>query len=111
MTLTFLALGATPAAAQESIQYASISGRVADATGAVILGAKVKARQIDTNISSALLTDKEGRFRFPYLRVGEYEIGIQQAGFANATRSVTLSLGSAFELPVVLAVASPETNV
>jgi superoxide dismutase len=39
MTLTLLALGAITAAAQESIQYASISGRVADATGAVIQGA------------------------------------------------------------------------
>ena len=109
--VTFVALGVLTAAAQESIQYASISGRVADATGAVIQNAKVSARQIDTNISSALLTDKEGRFRFPYLKVGEYEVRVQQVGFANVARSVTLSLGSAYELPVVLAVASAETNV
>ena len=109
--LTLLALGVLVASAQESIQYASISGRVADATGAVIQNAKVTARQIDTNISSGLLTDKDGRFRFPYLRVGEYEVKIQQAGFATAARSVTLSLGSAYELPIVLAVASAETNV
>ena len=74
------------ASAQESIQYASISGRVADATGAVIEGAKVTARQIDTNITSALLTDKEGRFRFPYLQVGDYEVRVQQPGFAEARR-------------------------
>ena len=110
-TFTFLALGAITAAAQESIQYGSIGGRVADATGAVIQNAKVSARQVDTNITSTLLTDKEGRFRFPYLRVGEYEIRIQRVGFAETGRFVTVGLGSAYELPIVLAVASPETNV
>ena len=106
-----MALIVVTAGAQESIQYASIGGRVADTTGAVIQGAKISARQIDTNITGALFTDKEGRFRFPYLRVGRYEIRVQQVGFANVTRSVTLSLGSAFELPVVLDVASSGTNV
>ena len=110
-TFTFLALGAITAAAQEAIQYGSIGGRVADATGAVIQSAKVSARQVDTNITSTLLTDKEGRFRFPYLRVGEYEIGFQRVGFAETGRFVTVGLGSAYELPIVLAVASPETNV
>ena len=110
-TFTFLALGAITAAAQESIQYGSISGRVADATGAVIQGAKVSARQIDTNIANALLTDKEGRFRFPYLSVGEYEIRIQQAGFADAFRSVTVGVGAAYDLPVVLGVASSESKL
>ena len=33
---TFLALGAIAAAAQESINYASIGGRVTDASGAVV---------------------------------------------------------------------------
>ena len=110
-TLTFLALAVVTAAAQESIQYGSISGRIADATGAVIEGAKVSARQIDTNITSTLLSDKEGRFRLPYLKVGQYEVRIQKVGFAEVTRSVTLSLGSAYEFPVELAVASAETNV
>jgi len=110
-TFTFLALGAIAAAAQESIQYGSISGRVEDGTGAVIQGAKVSARQIDTNIGSALVTDKEGRFRFPYLSVGEYEIRIQQAGFADAVRSVTVGVGAAYDLPVVLGVASSQSKV
>ena len=78
----FLALGVLCAAAQESIQYGSISGRVEDASGAVVQGAKITSRQKDTNISSTLLTDKEGRFRFPYLSVGEYEISVQHPGFA-----------------------------
>jgi len=109
--LTTIALGAQLAAAQESIHYGSISGRVTDASGAVVDTAKVTARQLETNITSSLLTDKEGRFRFPYLRVGRYDVEIQKEGFATWTQPAELTLGSAYEVPVVLAVSSSETKV
>ncbi len=111
MKFILLALGLITATAQESIQYGSIGGRVTDATGAVIQGAVVRARQIDTNVSSALLTDKEGRFRFPYLRAGTYEVRIQQPGFAEAVRPITVSPGSAYEIPFALTVASSQSGV
>jgi hypothetical protein len=97
--------------AQESVNSASISGRVTDASGAVVEGAQVTARQADTNLTSTANTDREGRFRFPYLRIGQYEIKVHHQGFADYARSLTLTVGSAFELPVSLAVASTETNV
>jgi hypothetical protein len=102
---------ATVAFAQEGVNSASVSGRVTDATGAVIEGAQVTARQIDTNLVNVTETDREGRFRFPYLRVGRHEIKIHRQGFADATRSLTLTIGAAFELPVSLAVESAETSV
>jgi hypothetical protein len=97
--------------AQESMNNASVSGRVTDQTGGVVDGALVTARQTDTNLTSTLLTDRDGRFRFPYLKIGPYEIKVQKQGFAVAARSVTLTVGSAFELPVSLVVASSDTNV
>ena len=106
------ALAAMPTAfAQETINYASISGRVTDPSGAVVQGAQVTARQTETNLSSSAATDRDGRFRFPYLKVGPYEIKAHQQGFAEATRAVTLTLGSAFELPIALTVQSTQTNV
>lgn len=111
VNVTFLLLGVSSAAAQESIQYGSISGRVEDASGAVVQNAKVTSRQKDTNITSTLLTDKDGRFRFPYLSVGEYEITVQDPGFSTATRTVNVGLGSAFELPIALSVAASSSQV
>jgi hypothetical protein len=93
------------------VNYGSIRGRVVDASGAVIEGAQVIARETETNISSSVITDREGRFRFPYLKVGRYEVKVQREGFADVVRFLTLTVGSAFELPVSLAVASLETNV
>lgn len=111
-SLVLCAIFAAQAAfAQESMNYASVSGRITDASGAVIEGAQVTARQTDTNLTSSAYSDREGRFRFPYLRVGQYEIKIHHQGFTDLTRSLTLTVGSAFELPVSLTVASTETNI
>ena len=102
---------ARPAAAQETVNFGSVGGRVADEQGAVVPGARVVARQIETNQSSDAIADAAGRFRFPYLRVGRYEIVVRQAGFADAIRPVTVTIGSAFELPITLRVAGVETTV
>ena len=47
-------LAAVPAAAvaQETVNYASVSGRVIDPQGAVVPGAVVTARQTDTNLAA-----------------------------------------------------------
>ncbi len=99
------------ASAQESINYASVSGRVTDPTGAVIEGAGVTARQVDTNLASHARTDREGRFRLPYLKPGQYEITVRQQGFADVVRPVTLTVGAAFELPISLSEGLKQTNV
>jgi hypothetical protein len=90
------------AVAQETVNFASISGRVTDPQGAVIRGAIVTARHTETNVTATATTDDEGRFRFPYLRIGPYEITARQTGFADTTRALTLSLGAAYELPLSL---------
>src|SRR5262249_18829499 len=106
-------LAAVPAGAvaQETVSQASISGRVVDPQAAVVPGALVTARNTDTNLSAETVTDRAGRFRFPYLRVGPYEMTVRLAGFADVTRMMTLTVGSAFEVPVMLAVAGVTTNV
>ena len=97
--------------AQQSIGYASVSGRVLDPSGAVVTGAQVTARQTQTNVTGTTITDHDGRFRFPYLRVGPYEITISQQGFKDATRLVILTVGAAFELPVTLTVGTVDASV
>lgn len=97
--------------AQETVNYASLGGRVTDSSGAVISEAAVIARQTSTNVSKIVSTDSNGRFRFPYLQVGHYEIVVHQQGFKDSVHSVILSLGAAFDLPVTLIVGSAATSV
>jgi hypothetical protein len=99
------------AAAQESINHGSVSGRVTDAQGGVVPGATVEARQVETDVTAAATTDAGGRFRLPYLRVGAYELTVHLAGFADARRQLTITVGSAFEIPISLAVEGLEARV
>ena len=70
--------------AQEAINFASVSGRVTDPQGAVVPGAQVSARQTETNVLAETITNSEGRFRFPYLKVGTYELKVHVDGFADS---------------------------
>jgi len=97
--------------AQETVNNASIEGRVTDPSGAVVSGAKVTSRQVETNLTTTTETNGEGLFRFPYLRVGPVEVTIAKEGFAPAMRSMTLTIGSAFDVPVQLVVASTSSGV
>lgn len=99
------------AVAQETTNSASVSGRVTDPSGSTVPGAEVTARQIDTNISRTATSGDDGRFRLPYLRVGPYEITVKKEGFAPSVQALTLTVGSAFELPVSLAIATEQTEV
>lgn len=99
------------AAAQETVNYASVGGRVTDPAGAVVSGAQVAAKQIDTNIVKTETTDRDGRFRFPYLKIGEYEIAVSHPGLQESTQHVTLTVGAAFELPFALVIGATETKV
>jgi hypothetical protein len=105
------ALLACPAAAQETVNFGSVGGRVVDEQNGVVPDARVVARQADTNQTAEAASDGAGRFRFPYLRVGRYEIVVTRAGFAAARRAVTVTVGSAFELPITLHVAGLDTAV
>ena len=111
LTVICVCFTADRLAAQETINYGTISGRVTDPQGAVAPGATVTARQVETNLTRNVVTDRDGRFRFPYLRVGRYEIAVRLAGFRDVSRAVNVTVGSAFELPVQLPVASLDTTV
>jgi hypothetical protein len=102
---------AAAATAQETVNTATVSGRVTDAQNAVLPGATVVAREVDTNVSRETTTDGEGRFRFTYLKVGRYEFTVKLQGFADATRRLTLTLGSAFDLPITLSLPTLDAQV
>jgi hypothetical protein len=104
-------LAASGLSAQESINNASITGRVTDPTGAVIAHATVTAVAVSTNLTTTVITDGAGRFRFPYLQVGQYVLTVHEAGFSDVKRSLSLTVGAAFDLPVTLKAGSEQAVI
>jgi hypothetical protein len=67
--------------AQETINQATMSGRVVDSQGAAVPGAMISVRQTETHLTVQAITQTDGRFRFPYLTIGPYELKANLQGF------------------------------
>src|SRR5215468_10799556 len=63
-----------------------ISGTVTDATGAVVAGAKVMAKNDATGVTQTQTTTEAGLYSFPSLPVGSYTITVEMTGFKTASQ-------------------------
>ncbi len=107
-----LAVALTAATAQVSSRSGALSGRVMDASGAVVPGAKVSLRNTATNRTRELTTDAEGVFRAPELDPGNYEVVVRMTGFAEyRSWGVIVALGQAPQIEIHLTLPTTESAV
>jgi hypothetical protein len=99
------------AMAQQTVTSATLSGRVQDASGAVVSGASLTATSLETNQKQMATTDYDGRYRFPYLQVGSYVLSVDAQGFAPLTKQFTVTVGQALDLVLKLEVAGVSAQV
>ena len=62
---------------------ATLDGRITDPKGLAIVGAKVQAINIDTNIAYSGVSNEEGIYRIPFIAPGNYRVSVQKEGFAR----------------------------
>src|SRR5450432_1174994 len=74
-----LLLAAAPLFAQQIT--GSIRGNVADSTGAVVAGATVTARQVETGLARTATTGRSGDYLLLELPVGHYALEVTAKGF------------------------------
>src|SRR5437588_499849 len=63
--------------------YASITGTVTDATGAVVPGATVTATSLETNIKTSATANQDGNYTIAQLKEGTYTVRAEAAGFKS----------------------------
>ena len=101
LTGLLLLVGAQLASAQTNT--AQVSGVVNDSTGGVLPGATVTAVQPATGTVIERVTDGEGRFFLPELRIGNWDITAVLPGFgAQTVPGVVLQIGQTVRLDFVL---------
>ncbi|MFN8000941.1 MAG: TonB-dependent receptor [Acidobacteriota bacterium] len=88
----------------------AITGTIQDQAGAVIAGAKIIVRSLETNLTRNIVTDGQGRYTLPELRVGQYEIRAEQTGFKTSVRNLTLTIGETAVVNLTLEAARVEVN-
>ena len=98
----------------------TISGNVTDPQGALIGGAKVAVKNLDTNVVYPATTNDSGLYVLPLLPSGNYSITVSHEGFTSATeprlqlsanqrleQDFHLQIGSISQQVVVTAEAPP----
>ena len=82
---------------------ARLEGVVKDQSGGVIPGVVVVATKQDTNLPHEALSNEAGRYVFPNLPAGDYEITAELEGFKKVVQSgIILQIGDARSLDLTL---------
>src|SRR5690242_11947610 len=92
-------------------EYGEIGGTVRDATQAVVAGAKVTLRNLDTNLELATSTNQQGAYSFPGLRGGRYSVQTEMKGFRVANADLDLRTGDHLRNDVKLEAGSLSEKV
>ncbi len=95
-----------PAILGQQSTTATLSGRVTDPTGAVIVGAKVSTTQKATGTKREIITNGEGLYVLTNLATGDYELKIQSGGFSTKVATAQLQVGQVATFDVTLKVGS-----
>jgi Carboxypeptidase regulatory-like domain/TonB dependent receptor len=94
-----LPLALLPTFGRSQTQLATVSGTIADPTGAVIPGVSVTIVNQGTGLKRHGLTDTGGEYRFVGLPTGTYSLRFEKAGFQSQTRD-GIQLTSAAEVMI-----------
>ena len=91
---------------------ATLVGRVTDPTHAVIVGATVMVRDLNTDAIRTATTDKQGEYTVPDLTPSTYSIMIARPGFKDLEQpSVELQVGQTARFDATLVVGSATETV
>ncbi len=89
----------------------TLTGTVADPTGAVIPGATVTIGNSVSGYTRTQTTDSAGHFQFVNVPFNPYQLTASSSGFQNFTKRVDVNSMVAQTIPVTLAIASSSTTV
>ena len=90
----------------------SVNGSVTDTAGTPITGAHITLATSGHAAAAEATSDDAGRFRFPSVNSGSFEVEVTLQGFNTRSASGTLRPGQEFELPpLALTVATVNVSV
>ena len=99
-----LLLGQAPNALSQAKQ-AGVRGTIQDETGAVLVGATVTVRNLQTGISRSVVCDDWGQYELTQLDEGDYEVQALLPGFSSQVLEMTVTEGEIRTLDVTLEIA------
>jgi hypothetical protein len=98
-----------PARAQ--VAGATLSGTVADNSGAVVPNVSVTAKNMATSVATPTTTNTVGAYSIPDLTPGDYSVSASIRGFRTTVTTLTLTVGQEQLLNITLTVGQVEQQV
>src|SRR5262245_15429988 len=105
LSMAWVLFLASPVASGQTTT-ATLSGVIRDATGAVIPEARIGVTNINTRATRETTTNEVGRYNLTNLGPGQYEIRAEHDGFTAAQSNVTLTIGGAAILDLILQIGN-----
>ena len=91
---------------------ANLSGTVTDQSGAVVSGAAVTVRNLETSSTRDTTTSEAGEYRVFSLPIGAYEVRVSKDGFAEQIRTgIRLVVGQDARVDVTLSVGAVSQQI
>jgi hypothetical protein len=98
LALTFVA----PAVHSQTITSGDITGVVSDSSGAVVPGAKVVLKNVDTGDGRTVDSGPDGQYRFTFLKPGQYTVSASTPGLKSDSTRVVVAVGQVQTLALIL---------
>src|SRR5262250_1631415 len=89
----------------------ALAGVITDQSNAVVPDVTVEIRDNAKGTVQSATTNREGVYRFSFLAPGSYTLTVTHAGFRGERRIVNVVLGSPVSVNLVLAIATPATEI
>ncbi|HET9742604.1 MAG TPA: TonB-dependent receptor [Terriglobales bacterium] len=105
------ALSGTPMLGQATIATGTIQGTVTDASGAVVPGATVTVKNINTGQTIVRTTTSSGVYNSGPLTPGNYTVSVTSKGFSEADLPTVVTIGNITSGNVKLGVAASNQEV
>jgi Carboxypeptidase regulatory-like domain len=87
------------------VASAVLSGTVADASGKIVVDAKISVKNVVTGQTTEAQTDLAGLYNVPNLVPGDYEVSVSAVGFSPNMAKVTITQGAKQTMNLTLASA------
>jgi hypothetical protein len=101
-----------PVARAQQVAVAEIDGYVTDPSGQAIAGAQVKVTDMDRGTVHTATTDTTGRYSFPNLSIGNYQLEVSSPGFKGfVQKGIQLEVASNPQINVHMEIGAVTESV